>query len=335
VKSPDDKSLLLSLEDLSIGYAASHPIVTGINLQVEAGEMIALIGRNGSGKSTLIRSVAGIIPSLSGNCYLEGEKVRSIELRVRARKISFVASQVAQPPQITVKELVSLGRMPHTGWRGRLGAKDREMVEKAIGAVSMQGLSDRTLDHLSDGERQRAMIARAFVQDTPLMVLDEPTAFLDLPNRYELIQLLTEFREAGKAILYSTHDLESAMMFSDRMWVIDQGSMEEGVPEDLGIKGVFDTLFASTGITFDVAQRKFRPSGRLRGILHLTGDDAVTLAWTRNALERLGYQLKEDADRRLKVDSSGTVPAWILTWSEGSARFKNIETLARFLIQEN
>jgi iron complex transport system ATP-binding protein len=278
--------------------------------------------------------VAGIIPSLSGECYLEGEKVRSIELRTRARKISFVASQVAQTPPITVRELVALGRMPHTGWRGRLGRKDREMVEQAIGAVRMEGLSDRTLDHLSDGERQRAMIARAFVQDTPLIVLDEPTAFLDLPNRYELIQLLTQFREAGKAILYSTHDLESAMMFSDRMWVIHRGSMEEGVPEDLGIKGVFDTLFASTGITFDVGQRRFRPAGRLRGTLQLAGDDPVAVAWTRNALERIGYQLNEDAKKKLKVDFSGAEPAWILTHEEGSVRFKNIETLARFLIQE-
>ena len=327
--------MLLSLENLSIGYAGTPPIVTGINLQVKPGEMIALIGRNGSGKSTLIRSVAGIIPTLSGNCCLEGTRVRSIEMRTRARMISFVASQVSQLPPITVRELVSLGRIPYTGWRGRLGKGDREMVERAIGAVRMEGLIDRTLDHLSDGERQRAMIARAFVQDTPLMVLDEPTAFLDLPNRYELVQLLTEFRQAGKAILYSTHDLETAMTSSDRLWVIHQGSMEEGVPEDLGIKGVYDRLFASTGISFDVEQRKFRPAGITRGTIHLTGENAVLLAWTRNALERLGYQRSETTDTILEVNDSGTEPAWILTRKDGSARFKNIETLARFLIQEN
>jgi iron complex transport system ATP-binding protein len=179
------------------------------------------------------------------------------------------------------------------------------------------------------------MIARALVQDTPLMVLDEPTAFLDLPNRYELIQLLTGFRQAGKAILYSTHDLESAMMFSDKLWVIHQGKILEGVPEDLGIEGVYDSLFESTGISFDEEIGKFKPESQVRGSIQLAGEDPGLLAWTRIALERLGYQLDENAALSLNVTVLKGRNSWTLTWQEGSAAFENIESLARFLIQEN
>jgi iron complex transport system ATP-binding protein len=216
-----------------------------------------------------------------------------------------------------------------------MGKADREMVEKAISTVRLEELIDRPLDRLSDGERQRVMIARAFAQDAPLMILDEPTAFLDLPNRYELIQLLTRIRNAGKAVLYSTHDLESAMLFSDKLWVIHERKIREGVPEDLGIGGVFDSLFEATGISFDEEMRKFRPSVEVRGFVQLTGDDSRLIAWTRNALERLGYQLNEGAKLRLKVTASKGNYTWMLTWAEGSAVFENIETLARFLIQEN
>jgi len=331
----DKNSRLLSLQNLSVGYALKEPLVEGINLTVDAGEMIALIGRNGSGKSTLIKTVVGIIPALNGLSFLEGEEAGSLDLRTRAKKVSFVASQVSQVPSISVRELVSLGRLPYTGWRGRMGRTDQEMVEKAVGAVRLQKLIDRPVDHLSDGERQRAMIARALVQDAPLMVLDEPTAFLDIPNRYELIQLLTELRKAGKAVLYSTHDLESAMLFSDKLWVIHHGKVMEGVPEDLGIKGVYDSLFESTGIFFDEELRKFRPAGQVRGSLQLTGDDSRLVAWTRNALERIGYQLNEKAEMKLNVTSSKGSYTWAMSWKDGSAVFENIESMARFLIQEN
>ena len=335
MRTPDQEARLLILENLSIGYERRFPLVEGISQEVRAGEMVALIGRNGTGKSTLIRTAAGIIPALRGQCTLEGEPVRSMDLRKRARKVSFVASQVSQLPPVTVRELVSLGRMPHTGWRGTLGQLDREMVQEAIRMVRLEELIDRTLDHLSDGERQRAMIARAFVQDTPLMLLDEPTAFLDLPNRYELIQLLTGFREAGKAILYSTHDFDLAMMSADRLWVLHQGNMVEGIPEDLGIRGVYESLFESTTIRFDVEMRKFRPAVTLRGTLQLSCEDQRLLAWTRNAIERIGYQVDNKAEKKLKVTASNGNHTWILTWEDGSIQFENIESLARFLTKEN
>jgi iron complex transport system ATP-binding protein len=326
---------LASAAAVDIGYHRGAPLLRQINLGIDAGEMIALIGRNGSGKSTLIRSLIGLIPCLEGECFLEGRSVSSIDLRTRAKKVSFVSSRVGELPSITVRELVSLGRMPYTGWRGRLRKRDRNMVESAVGDVGLDHLIDRTMDQLSDGERQRAMIARAFVQDTPLMVLDEPTAYLDLPNKYELIQLLNGFRDQGRAILYSTHDLESALMFADRLWVIQGEEIRYGVPEDLGMAGVFDSLFQTSGITFDVEARRFRQPVRNRGVIRLSGAPATVMAWTRYALERTGFATSEEADVELKVVPRGASHSWILIKEKKETIFQNIEMLVRFLIQDN
>lgn len=333
---PPDESHILSLKTLSVGYAGYSPLLSKIDLAMRPGELVALIGRNGSGKSTLIRSVVGLLPPLEGECFLSGLPVRAMPLRKRAREVSYVSAGAGPVPPMTVRELVSLGRMPYTGWRGKLRKQDREMVEKAIGTVHLEGLADRMLDQLSDGEGQRAMIARALVQDAPLMVLDEPTAFLDLPHKYDLIRLFTAFREQGRAILYSTHDLESAMMVADRLWVISGKGIMEGAPEDLGMGGIFDTLFRSSGISFDAESRRFRRKGKIRGSLRLSGKDAVALAWTRNALERLGYEVRKEADRELQVVQGDVRDhQWILIHARGRELFDSISSLARFLIEEN
>lgn len=326
---------LASAEDLAIGYKDGRPLLSGLRLHINRGEMVALIGRNGSGKSTLIRSLIGLIPCLEGESFIEGNRVRSIDLRTRAKKVSFVSSGVGALPSITVRELVSLGRMPYTGWRGRLRRGEHVLVEDAVREVGISDLIDRNMDELSDGERQRAMIARAIVQDTPLMVLDEPTAFLDLPNKYELIRLLTGYRDRGKGILYSTHDLESALMFADKLWVIRGPGIETGVPEDLGLTGLFDTLFGPSGITFDVETRRFRQPVSRRGFIRLSGTSDTAVAWTRNALERIGFDVSENALMELTIRNGPDSMVWDLITEKGEHSFRNIEMLVRFLIQEN
>jgi iron complex transport system ATP-binding protein len=333
--NPAESIPVLSLEALAIGYEGYGPLLTGINLQLQPGELVALIGRNGSGKSTLIRSLVGLLPVTAGECFLDGRQVRSMDLRRRARKVSYVSAGTGPVPPMTLRELVSLGRMPYTGWRGKLRKNDLERVEMAIAAVQLQGLADRAMDQLSDGERQRAMIARAFAQDAPLMVLDEPTAFLDLAHKYELIQLLADLRREGRTILYSTHDLESALMFTDRLWVISGSEVREGAPEDLGLEGIFDALFESSGITFDVGSRRFRRTAGKRGALRLTGEDDLALAWTRNAMERLGFEIRPDAEWELRLESEGGERQWIFIRGQGRERFGDIGSMARFLIKEN
>jgi len=332
LESPDH---IIALEQLAIGYQKNFALLSGINLSVHPGEMVALIGRNGTGKSTLLKSMIGLVPLLHGTCYLEKVPLQNYDLRKRARKVSYVSSQVSLLPSISVRELVTLGRMPYTGWMGRLGEEDKTMVEHALDEVQMGSLLDRKMDQISDGERQRAMIARAFVQNTPLMVLDEPAAFLDIPNKYELIRLLTRFRDRGKSIVYSTHDLENAMICADKLWVIHQGEILEGSPEDLGISGLFDTLFEPAGITFDEESRRFKHSESPKGSIQLKGEPENVLKWTRSALERLGFDIDVSADTTIEVNTSGNGYRWILAWNERKISFENIYSLARFLTKEN
>lgn len=325
---------IVSLDRFAIGHHKENALLTQLNLTVSRGEMVALIGRNGAGKSTLLKSMIGLLEPLDGICLLDGLPFSEYTLPQRARRVSFVSSQLTQLPALSVGELVALGRMPYTGWMGRLTPQDRELIKQALDEVQMTSFSERKLDCLSDGERQRAMIARAFVQDTPLMVLDEPTAFLDIPNTYDLMHLLSKFRDGGRSIVYSTHDLETAMQCADKMWVIHEGRIHEGAPEDLGLLGIFNELFYNSGIRYDEQAGKFLFSGKSRGSISLEGDQGKPLVWTRNTLERLGYRLENGAEQLIKIVSSPDGHRWILQKEKESTSFESLYTLARFLIQE-
>jgi cobalamin transport system ATP-binding protein len=325
---------IMELDGFSIGFQQGEALLDSLRLTVNPGEMVALIGRNGSGKSTLLKSMIGLLSPLAGECLLEGRPFGDYSLPERARRVSFVSSQLTQLPSLTVRELVALGRMPHTGWTGRLTQRDLQLIEQALNEVQMSALMERKLDCLSDGERQRAMIARAFVQDAPLMVLDEPTAFLDIPNTYDLIALLSRFRNGGRSIVYSTHDLETAMLCADKMWVIHEGSIQEGAPEDLGLSGLFDDLFASSGIRFDEGAGRFMFSKERRAGIALEGKAGKALTWTRSTLERLGYRVEAHASLGIYLESHPGGNQWILIKKGDRRAFQNLYSLARFLKEE-
>ncbi len=325
---------IISLNQFTIGYRKENALLSQLNLTVNRGEMVALIGRNGTGKSTLLKSMIGLLAPQNGVCLLDGLPFGEYTLPQRARRVSFVSSQHTQLPSLTVGELVGLGRMPYTGWMGRLTPEDKLLVKQALDEVQMGPFEERKLECLSDGERQRAMIARAFAQDTPLMVLDEPTAFLDVPNTYDLIRLLSRFRDGGRSIVYSTHDLETAMQCADKMWVIHEGKILEGAPEDLGMSGLFNELFSTSGISFDEQAGRFLFSGKQRGRVSLEGEEGKPMVWTRNTLDRLGYRLENGAEQLIRIESFPEGYSWILQKDGGSRRFENLYTLARFLIQE-
>ncbi|MDF1574376.1 MAG: ABC transporter ATP-binding protein [Bacteroidales bacterium] len=332
MNSPADP--IISLDCFAIGYRKDHALLRELSLSVNRGEMVALIGRNGTGKSTLLKSMIGLMQPLEGACVFDGTPFEEYSLPQRARRISFVSSQLTQIPSLTVRELVGLGRMPHTGWMGRLSSKDKMLVQEALREVQLLPFAGRRLENLSDGERQRAMIARALVQDTPVMVLDEPTAFLDIPNTYELVRLLSRFRDSGKSIIYSTHDLETAMQCVDKMWVIHKDRVEEGAPEDLGLSGLFDVLFSSSGITFDERAGRFLFSALQKGSISLSGEQGEALIWTRSALERLGYRVDKESVLKIHISSSPGGLSWILHGKGSPLRFENLYSMARFLIQE-
>lgn len=211
---------MLELRNLSAGYRGKA-LLSGLDITAGRGEMTALIGRNGCGKSTLIRTISGVLEAVSGEILHDGIPVSGKSRLERARTMSYVGTGRPRAPYLKCREAVAMGRAPWTGWTGHLGEEDRKMVDKALLLTGMQGYSERDMDGLSDGECQKIMIARALAQDTPVMLLDEPTAFLDVPGKHQTMSILRRLATGGKTILFSTHDVELAMSAADRVWIFN------------------------------------------------------------------------------------------------------------------
>lgn len=208
----------ITLSHLSVGYKVGHAVVSDINLTLQSGKLASLIGANGVGKSTLLKTLTGFLPKLEGSLLLDGKDISEFSQRALARQISIVLTQKPEVQNLTVEEIVGLGRSPYTGFFGKLHANDQQIVDESIIAVGIEKLKNRMIQTLSDGERQKVMIAKALAQQTPIIFLDEPTAFLDFSSKVETFQLLQRMaHEMGKLVLLSTHDLELAVRFSDTL----------------------------------------------------------------------------------------------------------------------
>ena len=208
----------ITLSHLSVGYKVGHTVVSDINLTLQSGKLASLIGANGVGKSTLLKTLTGFLPKLEGSLLLDGKDISEFSQRALARQISIVLTQKPDVQNLTVEEIVGLGRSPYTGFFGKLHANDQQIVDESITAVGIEKLKNRMIQTLSDGERQKVMIAKALAQQTPVIFLDEPTAFLDFSSKVETFQLLQRMaHEMGKLVLLSTHDLELAVRFSDTL----------------------------------------------------------------------------------------------------------------------
>lgn len=263
--------ILLKLEDVAVGYGGV-PLYEGVNLTVGRGELVTLLGANGAGKSTLLRCVTGRLAPMAGRVEISGRSLEGIPQRELARLVSVVNTGRGLAGALTVEELVSLGRQPHTGFFGRLSNHDREVVARAIDSVGMAAFSNRRIASLSDGERQKTMIARALAQETPVMVLDEPTAFLDVASRLETLRLLSRLsRDEGKAIILSSHDISSALRLSSRLWLIlpsfaassvttTSRQLIDGTPSTLVTSGVLSRLFPDRPVRFDSTLLDFLPA---------------------------------------------------------------------------
>ena len=285
---------MLTAENLDIGYRSrrvTNRVAKNLNVKLEAGEFACLLGPNGAGKSTLMRTIAGIQPPLAGSVVLDGVDVRKLTPNQRATRLSVVLTERATAGLLTGYAMVCLGRFPHTGWFGRLNAEDREAVRNAIELTGAQAFSDRFVAELSDGERQRVMVARALAQEPRLMILDEITAFLDLPRRIEIVRLLGKLANDGKrSVLISTHDLDLALRTADRIWLLHaDGTLVTGAPEDLVLDGSFGKVFADEGIEFDPLRGSFNLGKAPRAGVEVRGKDTVHKAWTLRALERNGF----------------------------------------------
>lgn len=234
---------MIRLENISLGYG-TRTLLEGVTTHFKAGTLTALIGRNGAGKSTLLRALAGLEPLQAGAITIGGQSIAELDGAEAARRVAFVATDKVRIANLPCEDLVALGRAPYTNWIGRLQAVDREIVADALAKVGMSEFAHKTMDRMSDGECQRVMIARALAQQTPVILLDEPTAFLDMPNRYELCRLLQRLaHDEQKVILFSTHELDIATKMCDAIALIDTPQLLHQPASEMVAGGAIERLF--------------------------------------------------------------------------------------------
>ncbi|MCG8581167.1 MAG: ABC transporter ATP-binding protein [Bacteroidales bacterium] len=336
-----DKTALLQSEDLAVGYnrntAKQIVLHNNINVQLQQGEFACLLGPNGAGKSTLIKTLSGFIPKINGVVKVSGKELHAYKRNQLAKVVSVVLTERLQVPNMTVFDLVALGRTPYTDFFGTISRQDRQMVMQAINDVGLYGFANRQLVCMSDGERQKAMIAKALVQDTPLIILDEPTAFLDLPSKIEIVQLLKKLAKTkNKGILLSTHDLDLALQLADKIWLIAQGrDLEAGIPEDLVLANGFRRFFEKEGILFDNERGAFKVEQEQLKTIRVVGK-GIEYKWLSHALNRKGYQTTNDEGNYplIEIDENAN-KAYVLHQKDGSKRaLRTIEDLLQQIMVE-
>ncbi|NER84990.1 MAG: ABC transporter ATP-binding protein, partial [Leptolyngbya sp. SIO1D8] len=284
-------------------------------------------------KSTLLKTISRIIGPLSGDIYVEGIPLQRFSQKALAKKVSLVLTGNQKPGILKVHELVALGRYPYTGWGGGLSREDHEKIDRALDLTNINHLAEENVATLSDGQMQKVMIARALAQDSDIMILDEPTAFLDVNNRLEIMHLLKMLAwETKKAILVSTHDLDSAFHTADKLWLATCClPITTGCPEDLVLQGEIANLFDHEAFTFDLWSGRFKANFKSVRQISLRGEDKYYVC-TKNGLERIGYKVtNEDSPLKLSIKSDPKTPLWRLEFREGQRDFNSIEELIMFL----
>lgn len=290
---------VLNAKDLTVGYRkgnSTSPVISGLNLSLSRGKLVALIGANGIGKSTLLRTLVGNQPPLEGEVSISGIRIGEISRKDLSLLLGIVNTERTQAGALTVREVVSLGRQPYTGFLGILSKNDKSIVEKAMQDAGILHKASSFLAELSDGERQKVMIAKALAQCTPIIILDEPTAFLDVASRMETMLLLHNLaHKQNKAVLLSSHDLSQSMMLADELWVVtNDQKIISGNTEDVVLSGAMDSIFASSIISFDLLQGDFCINLDSQYDIKLNCNDKILKKWIGNALKRNGYGISND-----------------------------------------
>ncbi|MFV0506022.1 MAG: ABC transporter ATP-binding protein [Bacteroidales bacterium] len=242
---------MINLQNISIGYG-KRTLLNNISATMPSGELIALLGRNGTGKSTLLRAISGLHDISGGSITLNGQELSRMTPQQLAKTTAFVTTERVRIANLCCQDVVALGRAPYTNWIGRMQKQDSEIVHKSLELVRMPDYAKRNMNKMSDGECQRIMIARALAQDTPIILLDEPTAFLDLPNRYELCSLLKDLAHSeNKCILFSSHELDIALTVCDSIALIDSPNLLHLPTNEIAQHGHIERLFSNSSVSFD------------------------------------------------------------------------------------
>lgn len=332
-----EQSPIIEIADLEIGFDSSaksgrfYPL---INISTFKGELIALVGRNGVGKSTFLRTIARLQSSISGDISIVGKPFTSIERADFSQLLSFIPAEPIHAANMTVQDFVTIARYPYHGWFGSVSSTDKEIIHSALESVNLLHFSQREIDSLSDGERQRVMIAFAIAQDSQIVLMDEPTAFIDLPNKFEIVRLLKELAAKGKTVIFSTHDLHTALREVDTLWLMLPDGIAIGSPEDLALNGSLNRLLEGTDVYLDLATGDFTSKKIVGKGIKLISNDDVRLQWTKHALERLGYSLVLEETSEVPVvecvlkDSKWI---WLFRRNELNRSFDSISSLCSFL----
>jgi iron complex transport system ATP-binding protein len=301
------KQETIQIKKLTTGYPGKNNtkiVASDINAVINSGELTCLLGANGVGKSTLLRTLSAFQPPIDGEITIMGKQLEDYSDKQLATVIGVVLTEKCNLQNMTVEELVGMGRSPYTGFWGKLGPEDKKIVSDAIALVKIEDLKYRMVHTLSDGERQKVMIAKALSQETPVIFLDEPTAFLDFPSKVEIMQLLHRLsRTTNKTIFLSTHDLELALQIADKIWLMDRTTgVTIGTPEDLSIEGYLSHFFSRKGIVFDMETGLFRIDNTYNRQIRLTGH-GNKYAMVRKALQRNGILAGRNVEAEMYIET--------------------------------
>lgn len=330
-------SQILQARDLTVGYRSrgqTRAVLSHINVQVVPGELVCLLGVNGIGKSTLMRTLARMEPALAGSVAINGTDISHMSQYDLARHVAVVLTERVAIGSMPAFKLVELGRYPHVGWSGLLSETDNDIVRDAIAAVGAEHLAHREINELSDGERQRIMIARALAQRPAVLLLDEPAAFLDVSARVEMIATLRQLaREQNVAVILSSHDLDLSLRMADTIWLIDgAGHLHIGAPEDLLADGSIGSAFSGPNIAFSAGDRTFKIRTHWRGKAFVDGvGEGFSMA--RTVLEREGFEITQSPEAA-RVTVSVAAPGWDARGRNRAARGTTFADLARFVREE-
>jgi iron complex transport system ATP-binding protein len=328
---------MISIEanELKIGYSIGRKAVQQVGPVIHAkaltGELVAMIGPNGIGKSTLLKTIARLQSPISGKLRINGQLLNDIENHAFSTIVSFVSTEQIKTAHLTVQQLVALGRFPYTNWFGNLTKKDKEIVEESIEMVNIRSLQHKPVDELSDGERQRAMIARAIAQDTQIILLDEPTAFLDIPNKHVIIHLLSRIaREKQKTVVFTTHDLNIALNEADKIWLMNKDKLKEGAPEDLILDNAFSDIFGDN-LMFDWQSGIYKKLKKYTSSVAVTGLQSEIRELLVKALERIGYKVDPDAGYKIEIKENQGKTLFTVKGFGEEKKFTSIYELCGFL----
>ena len=335
---PESLNKYLNTTRLTIGYKLKGRdtlVAETPELSVFPGDFICLLGPNGVGKSTLIRTLAGMQAPLRGSIRLQDQLYNKIRPRERARLISVVLTESLPIGMMDAYSLVALGRHPYTGWLGVLGKADRERIEWAFRTVNATGLETRQIVELSDGERQKISIARALAQETPLILLDEPTAFLDFPRRIELMVALRNLAHQQRmGVIVSSHELDLALRFADYLWVFtDERKLVKGYPEELVLNGQIAHVFKGEQAKWDMGRGDFHIPSESHFAAYVDGCGSP-VQWTQRALERLGFVIADKpANCVLHIRITGTNEEfqWIVRYNKDKHHYHSIGELINWI----